>query len=432
MQGKFRVSMLGAAALVLTGMLALTANADDKVTISFLHKWPEPQNMKYFDQAVKDFEASHPNIDVKMEATADEPYKDKIRVLMASGKAPDVYFSWSGEFSRKFARGGQALDLTDAVMNSDWRDRLPESGLDAYKLNGKIYGIPLNVDAKFMVYNKAIFAKNGLEKPKDWGEFQAELKKLKAAGVTPIAFGNQYPWAAIHYIGDLNAKLVPMDVRRADYDLLADDAKLFTDPGYVQALTEFSNLQKNGYFNKGSNALTHDIARGLFGAGKAAMMYQELVEFVDIDKTKLKEAGWDFFPLPPIAGGKGDQQIITGAPDGFMVSAKTEHPKEAIEFLKFLTSLDQAKAYTTITGMTSAVKGAVTADTAGPQVLAGLDILNHARGLALWLDTDIDARIADAYLTGSQAIINGTETPEQVMEKVRATALKVKKERQEG
>jgi raffinose/stachyose/melibiose transport system substrate-binding protein len=411
-------------------LFSVAAVAQEKVTLSFLHKWPEPQNMAFFDKAVKDFEASHPNIDIKMEAVADEPYKDKIRVVMASGNIPDIYFSWSGEFSRKFARGGRAMDLTEAVYGSDWKDRFPEAALDPYKWNGKLWGIPINVDAKFMVYNKAIFAKNGITVPASWDEFMADLEKLKAAGVTPLAFGDQYPWAASHYIGDLNAKLVPNDIRHADYDLVSTDDKLFTDPGYVQALTDFSTLMKQGYFNRGPNAITHAIARGSFAAGRTAAIYLELVEFTNFKGSTLEKDGWGFFPMPPFKNGRGDQRLLTGAPDGFMVSATTQHRKEAIEFLKFLTSPEEAVQYTKVTGMTSAVKGAVTAENAGPQQLTALEELSKAPGLALWLDTDINARITEVYLAGMQAILNGTETPAQVMTKVRDTALEVKKQGQ--
>jgi raffinose/stachyose/melibiose transport system substrate-binding protein len=76
------------------------------------------------------------------------------------------------------------------------------------------------------------------------------------------------------------------------------------------------------------------------------------------------------------------------------------------------------------------VVGSVTSETSDPKTLRGLDVLNHASGMALWLDTDMDARSTEVLLAGSQAIINGTETPEQVMSKVRETALAVQKERQ--
>ncbi|MCC7482872.1 MAG: carbohydrate ABC transporter substrate-binding protein, partial [Hyphomicrobiales bacterium] len=273
----FKLTALIAASAMSLASMSLSATAE--VTVSFLHKWPEPENMVYFDKVVKDFEASHPDIKIKMEAVADEPYKDKIRVLMASEQVPDVFFSWSGEFGKKFARGGRALDITEAVYNSDWKDRFSEASMGPFKYQGKLYGVPINVDGKFMLYNKKIFADNGIAEPKTYQEFLDACKKLKDAGIVPIAFGNQYPWAASHYIGDLLAKLVPNDTRLADYELTSKPEALYTDPGYVQALTEFKRLNDEGYFNRGSNALTHSIARGSFLAGRNAMIYMELVEF---------------------------------------------------------------------------------------------------------------------------------------------------------
>lgn len=412
-------------------LAALSAQAFAETTISFLHKWPEPQNMAYFEKAVKEFEATHPDIKIKMEAVADEPYKDKIRVLMASDQVPDVYFSWSGEFGKKFARGGRALDITDAVYGGDWKSVFSEASMGPFKYKDKLYGVPINVDSKYMLYNKKIFADNGISEPKSFAEFVAACKKLKEAGVTPIAFGNQYPWAAAHYIGDLFGKLVPNATRQADYELSSAVDTIYTDPGYVQGLTQFKELNDAGYFNRGSNALSHEIARGGFAAGRAAMMYLELVEFGQLKGTKLEQDGWDFFALPGFPDGKGDQGLLTGAPDGFMVSSKSTHPKEALEFLKFLTSPAQGADYVKLTGMTSAVIGSVTKDTADAATLKGLDLLNKASGLALWIDTDMDARSTEVLLAGSQAILNGTESPEQVMTKVRETALAVKKERGE-
>ena len=424
--------------LGLTGMLlastagiafATSALAAD-VTLSFLHKWPEPYNMAYFEPAIEEFEAANPDIDIKMEAVADEPYKDKIRVLMGSNEVPDVFFSWSGEFGKKFARNGRALDITGAVYDTDWQANFPEAALQPFKYQGKLYGVPINIDAKFMLYNKKIFADNGLEKPETYSDFLAACQTIKAAGIEPIAFGNQYPWAASHYIGELNAKLVPSEIRLADYELTSDPQTLYTHPGYVRALNEFKKLNDEGCFNRGSNALTHGIARGSFLAARNAMMYMELVEFTEVKPdTKLSQDGWGFFQLPAIEGGEGDPGLLTGAPDGFMISADTEHPEEAIRFLKFLTSPEQAQKYVSITGMTSSVNGSVTPDNASEQAIEGLKAIDAATGLALWLDTDMDARSTEVLLAGSQALLNGTDTAEAIMERVRETALAVQKER---
>jgi raffinose/stachyose/melibiose transport system substrate-binding protein len=421
------LALVGAS--LMTGALPGRAKAQEKVTLSFLHKWPEPNNIQFFQNAVKAFETAHPNITINMDAVADEPYKAKIRVVMASGEIPDIYFTWVGEYTRQFIRAGRVRDITDYLAKPEWQGRFAPSTLEAYRTDGKLYGVPLNLDAKFMIYNKALFSKAGAAVPTDWPGFTATLDKLKAAGITPIAFGSQLPWATSHYVGDLNAKLVPRDIRVADYQLTAPAEKLFTDPGYTEALTRYQDFLTKGWFNKTPNALTHAVARNSFFAGRAGMMYQELVEFGSVPGTKLEEDGWDFFPMPPIPGARGEQDALTGAPDGFVVSSTSKHPDEAVAFLNFLTSQPQGAEFTRITHRTSATIGSVTAANAPPQTLRGLEEIAKAKELILWLDTDVEARIASVYLAGAQALMGGSETPEQVMEKIRTAARQAKTER---
>ena len=411
-----------------TGTDATAAPASNEpVTIRFFHKWPEPEQLEYYNYVIQEFQKSHPNIKVTMEAVADEPYKDKIRILMASGEVPDIYFSWAGEFSWKFARAGQALDLTDALMNSDWKDNIVLTATEPYKLDGKIYGIPMRINAKFMVYNKEVFKKYNLSEPTTWDEFLAVCETLKSNGVTPVAFGNEFPWASAHYAGDMNAKLVDGQTLRADYLLTAESDKLFTDPGYVEALKRFRTLNEKGYFNEGPNGISHGGARSSFIAGKAAMMYIELEEFVTVSDGMGKDT-FGFFQFPSGTGGKGDQKLLTGAPDGFMIYNKTAHPAEAIEFLKFLTSPEMGKEYVKRLGIPSAVKGAVSAETALPIVVQGVESINSASGMALWMDTDMNAKIVEVYLPGMQAVLNGTKTPEDLMKEVHDIAVQVQAE----
>jgi raffinose/stachyose/melibiose transport system substrate-binding protein len=418
--------LLAATAL---GLIASSAWAQDQTTISFLHKYPEPESMAFFNAAVEAYEAQNPDIDIVMEAVADEPYKDKIRVLMASDQVPDIFFSWSGEFGRKFARDGRTYDLTDALAGPEWEGRFSEAALDPLRFEGRQFGVPTNVNAKYMVYSTEIFAENGIEVPQTFDEFLAILQTLEDAGVTPIAYGNQGPWAATHYIGDLFAKYVPNDVRIADYQLLAAPEDLYTHPGYVQALQVYKDLGDAGFFNRGANALPHAAARGSFLAGRAAMMYLELVEFYMIPGSDLDTSGWSFFAIPPVEGAEGNQNLLTGAPEGFLLSADTEVAEEALAFINFLTSPDMAADYVRTTGMTSAAIGSVTTETASEEVVAGLERLEEADGMALWLDTDMDTQSANVILAAGQGLLSDDATPEGVMADVRQTALEVQASR---
>ena len=378
---------------------------------------------------VREFEAQNPNVSIKMEAVADDPYKAKIRVVMTSGNVPDIFFSWSGEYAKQFIRAGRAMDLTAAMKDAAWQGRFAPAMLEPFESAGKLYGVPMNQSIALFAYNKAHFAKVGATEPKTWAEFLDVCEKLKNGGITPIALGSQAPWTTAHYIGDLNAKLVPQSVRDADYSLTAGEAALFRDPGYEEALTRFQALMQKGYFNRSPNAMTMAVVRSSFASGREGMLLTEVVQIDPMRKAKVGEDGLGIFPIPAIEGGRGDQHAVTGAPDGFLVSAATKHPQEALAFLAFLTSRDNGALYTKTTGRTSAVLGAISSDNASPEVLRGVDLIKNASTMSLWLDTVVEARVANAYLSGGQALLGGSQTPAQVMDKVRQAAVEAKRDR---
>ncbi|UFJ39924.1 ABC transporter substrate-binding protein [Brevibacillus humidisoli] len=415
--------------LVFSGCAGSTSTSQDsagdgQIVLKFLHKWPQPEYSPYFEEVVKEFEKQHPNIKISMEAVADEPMKDKLRVIMGGGSVPDIMFSWSGEFARKFVRSGAALDLTPYLReDAAWNDSFIPASLQPFSAEGKQYGIPLRFNGKFFVYNKQIFEKHQLEEPQTWNEFLDLLDKLKQAGETPIMLGNGSPWAAIHYLAGLNQKMVGTDVRIKDYDPRTGE---FTDPGYIKALEYLKELQDKQYFNDNVNSNSHDMATQLFYAEKGAMIYVELEEFPTVEKNIQVE--WDFFPMPEITEGKGNQHYITGAPDGFIVSSQTKHPQEAIMFLKFLTSKENAEKMVKQLGWPSPIVGATNDQTALKQVAEGVEVMKQAEGMAQWLDTDVHAKIADVYLSNIQLLLDGTKSPEEIMREVQAVAQEVKQE----
>lgn len=398
----------------------------EQITLKFLHKWPQPENVAYFDEIVAAYMEEHPNITIVSEAVADEPIKDKLRVMMGSDDRPDVFFSWSGEFARKFIAAGAVMDLTEALDadNGAWRSTLMEAGLEPFSSDGKNYGIPLRLNGKFFVYNQEIFDQYGLTAPTTWDEFLTLCETLKSNGVTPLAFGNQYPWAACHYITGLNQKLVPQDVRMKDYEKTTGE---FTDPGYVTTLDMFNELNTKGYFNEFPNSISHDMAHQNFAMGQCAMIYVELEEFNTVNNN-MEGTPWGFFAMPAIEGGAGNQNFLTGAPDGFMVSSTTKYPEEAIDFLKYMTSVTSAQKMIDMLGWPSPVVGAHTADNSPEYLINGMKAVEEAEGMALWLDTDIDIRISDVYLPGLQDLLNGDITSEELMKKVQEIAATVKAE----
>ncbi|WP_257347306.1 ABC transporter substrate-binding protein [Pseudalkalibacillus decolorationis] len=410
---------------IMAGCTSTDTSSDsnsDTVELRFFHRWPTEPKKQYFENAVKEFEELHPNIKIKTEAVLNDSYKEKIRIVLGSNNPPDIYFSWSGEFALNFARAGQALDLTEYVNeDKEWSSQIIESQYKPFTLDGKIYGIPWSTDGKAFFYNKQIFNDLNLEVPTTWSELIAVSEKIKEAGIIPISFGSKAPWTISHYIGSLNELIVPEEVIAKDYNLNNPDGE-FSHPGYVTALEKFIELQP--YFNKGVNSVDHQFARELFNGGKAAIGYFQLAEIGLIEPSLKENLG--VFNTPSIEGGEGNPNSITAAPEGIMISSKTKHPKEAMAFIKFLTSKEKGTEQLTEVSEYSAVKGTTTSENASALQQEAIDLIINADKTYLWFDTAVDITIVDAYLTGTQLMLDGKKTAEEVMADVQEAAKKLK------
>ena len=77
-------------------------------------------------------------------------------------------------------------------------------------------------------------------------------------------------------------------------------------------------------------------------------------------------------------------------------------------------------------GWMSPVQGTATSENSFPQLEATLADISKASDFAIWLDTVTNAKVADAYLSGVEGILDGSNDPAGVMENVRAAAEKAK------
>jgi raffinose/stachyose/melibiose transport system substrate-binding protein len=396
--------------------------------ITFLHKYGDPRYMPYFDEVIAAYEAANPKVQVEVIAETDQSIKDKLAAMAASNTLPDVYFSWAGDYTKKFVRGDMAKDLSGDVTGT-WKDSFTPAALEAYTYDGKLYGVPFTLDAKYLVFNKKMFADNGIEVPKTFEDLLAACDAFTAKGIAePIAFGNQYGWPAIHFMTQLNAYYVPPATLAADYDPATG---AFTDPGYQAAVQAFADINSH-CLTKGANGISHENAQANFLNSTKPMHYIEAVEFQVLTEAggapKELAENWDFVKLPAPATVPGDAGALTGAPDGFLVNPSSQNLPVAIDFLKYLTNLDNAQKLTKMLGWLSPVIGSATADNTFPQNVQVVDDISKASSMAIWLDTVTHKYVANAYLDSVQGLLDGKKTPADVMADVQAAAAKAKAE----
>ena len=406
---------------------AVVALPDEAVvysgTLSLLTKFGHQQLSPYFVNLGKAYEKLHPGVRVVLDQQTDDSVKDETKTLVASNSLPDIYFSWTGAWGGNFVRGNRAVDLTKVIgPGTAWGATFTPAAIQAFIWRGKNYGMPLYLDAKFMGYNKPVFAKLGIKVPSTFEELLSDCGVIRKSGMTPISLGNKEAWPALHYIGQLLAYDVPQATLEKDFD---PKTASYSDPGYVQALQQFKDLEASCTDGGGMNGVSYETAIEAFSNTQSAMYYQEIIEFDGSanDQTPLKRNDFGFFVLPPPAGGKGNLAAIEGAPEGYMINTTTRHIGLALDFLKFVTSVPNAKTLSAPPyGQPSAVLGAVTPATSSPAVVAGVVDLNHSPFLMPWLDTANTPRVAAAWLDGIQALAGGTMTPEQVVQGVAAAA----------
>lgn len=390
----------------------------DAVTITMFTRFSDGASKAFFEEAAAAFHEENPNITVELSSADNANYKQEINVKLASNDAPDIYFAWSGVYAENFAKGGRALDLTSYVKdNTEWSDHIMANQFGPFTFDGKIYGIPLIMDGKTFYYNKDIFKELNLEVPENWEEFMTVLETLKGTDYIPISLGNQEDWATGHYMTTLNQRMVSAEVLEKDYALEGD----FSDPAYLEALNRLMELTP--YFTPEFNSTSYDTGISDFITGKAAIYYEQ---FNQVQYIAPAEFEWSWFDFPDIAEGKGDQNALTGAPQGLMVSAQTKHPEEAVKFLQYLTTVELASKMVKDTKMISCVEGAITTETADGKLVEIADTIKKASSINLWLDNAMDSQVAASYMAGIQAMTSGSKTAEAVMADVQKKAEEVK------
>ncbi|MEV8253810.1 extracellular solute-binding protein [Rhodoglobus sp. NPDC076762] len=421
--GKIAV-LTAAAALTLTGCSAASdsSSSDGSQTLTVLHKWPEGDHAEFFDKIVEEFEAANPGVNIEMTSVQDDPYKERIRVLTAAQDLPDVYFAWPGAYGEQFFNAGLAADLTDELAG-EWGDSLMPAALDAYSVDGANYAVPISMSGKYMVYNTDIFDANDVEVPATYDELLTACDTFTDAGIPAISMGNNAMWPGVHYLTTLVAKNVPQDVISQDSNPVT--AK-FTDPGYVQAFEQLGELADR-CFTEGANGISNDSAKAEIQTGVAAMYYGESNIFSIFREangaTADVAAAWNFFAFPEISDAGGDQASLTGAPDGFLVNSSSDNKALAIDFLKFFTSQDGGALLLEMRDRPSAVIGAEAGvENVLPQLEDALGQLQNVENFNIWLDTATEPQVGAAFLAAGQAAIDGSQTPQELLEAVRAAS----------
>jgi raffinose/stachyose/melibiose transport system substrate-binding protein len=327
---------MAAMALVLFASAWTAAAAD--VTVRVLHVEQNPQASGFWNDIARRYMAEHPGVKVELQYLENEAYKKKLTTLLQSPDRPNIIYSWGGGVLREQVRAGVIEDLSSA-MTADWRQRFIPAAIQAYTLDGKVYGVPMLVSQVGFFYNRDLFAKAGVDAGaiKTWDELLAAVKKLKAAGVTPIIVGGADKWPIHFYWTHLAMRNGGKSAFEA---ALRGEGEGFASAPFIKAGEQLKQLVDLEPFQPGFLGVTFPQSSGQFGDGRGAMVLQgnfvlNSMRANSADKKGIPDDKLGWFPFPTTSGGKGDPSDTLGGLNGWLVTKRS--PKEAVEFLKFFS-----------------------------------------------------------------------------------------------
>ncbi|WP_019908345.1 ABC transporter substrate-binding protein [Paenibacillus sp. HW567] len=263
-----------------------------------------------------------------------EDYGALLKAEIASGSEPEIFNN--GGYTALVPYMDRATDLS----NEPWAANLIPTAKAPATVDGKLYGMPMNVEGYGLIYNKDLFKKAGItEEPKTLPQLKDAVAKLKAAGITPFEATNEWWSMGIHLV---NVGLA----HQPDPKKFIEDVKAGTETIKGNAVfKQWLDLVDVIFDNAQDNKMTTDYATQVaeFASGKAAMMMQGNWTQGDIDKID-PAMNLGLLPLP-ISDQEGT--ILVGVPNNYIVNSKSAHPEEAKAFLNWLVSSETGKKYLT-------------------------------------------------------------------------------------
>ncbi len=365
-----------------------------------------------------DFEAANPGVKVEINASLEnEAYKAKLPTLLQSKDRPDVIYSWAGGVMEDQVKAGFIKDISAA--KPDLAKLVANGPLGAYEIDGKLYGAPLQLSLVGTWYNKDLTDKAGVDMTKiaTWDDFLAAVKKIKAAGITPLIMGGGDKWPMHFIYSYLIMRIGGPDVLK---NAKAGKDGGFENPAFIEAGKKLKELADLEPFQDGWLGIPYPPSAGLFGDGKGAMIIQgtwvlnaqaaNAADGKGLDRSKIGLA-----PFPLVDGGKGSGTDTLGGVQGFLVTK--DAPDAAVKMLEFFSTPDEAKK-------AAADAVYIPASIGTSQYLtdklnaAAADMISKASWHQNFFDQDLGASVGRVINDMSVAIAAGEVTPEEAAKNI--------------
>lgn len=370
-----------------------------------------------WQNAFDEFKKANPDVDLKVSYVGEEAYKVQMSGWLATDP-PDVLSWHNGERMAYFAKRGLLADLS-----SDWQKNGWNQTYAAVKTSstyaGKQYSVPLGTDAYGFFYRKDLFQKAGIAtEPTNWTQFLDDCKKLKAAGIAPIAVPARDAWTLAAWFDYLDLRVNGYAFHQ---QLMAGDIA-YTDPRVKHVYETWKTLIDDKYFI--DNALSYDVdsTSPLLVNGKAAMLLMGTFFSAGLPEATRDEMGYFRFPIIDAS--------VPVAEDGpvnvLIMPAKAKNKVDARRLLAFMGTPqingELAKGWGQLPSNNQA------AEPQDPISKVGFHTLSTTTGgIAQFYDRDMTKEMADEGMKAMQQFYSDPTQLDSILQRLEATRKRIYK-----
>ncbi|MCR5494698.1 MAG: maltose ABC transporter substrate-binding protein [Treponema sp.] len=302
---------------------------------------PESEFIHY---AIKEYRKVNPKVKVTYEAVSATDSRAKLELDGPAGVGADIFVSPHDHIGALVA-GGHVIPVEDSEK---YLDSFYDMAKVASSYNGLAYGYPLAAETYALFYNKNIIK----VPPKSWEEIITFAKTFNVK--------SENKFALVWSVADAYFDYMFLDSFGAPlFGPNGDNYKQhnLNSPAAIKSMKYFQKLRSLIFDIPASDA-TSDMCDAQFISGKAAMIITGPWKIADYKKNNVN---FGIAPLPGFNGIAEHSSSFSGVRLAF-VSAYSEHPEEAKEFAKFITSKAMLEKRFEITNQISPRKDIVVND----------------------------------------------------------------------
>lgn len=330
-----------AAALALLGSALVGCSSDGRETIRFT--FSKREAIEFMTKVVADYNDSQDDVRVEIDTSG----VDVVSASFVRGNPPDVMLANYNYEVARFVQRCALSDLSGTDAAKSVREDLQPLMEQYGSCEGRTSALPYSVMAASVIYNKQIFAEQGLEVPRTWDELLQVGDQLKQAGITPFYGTFKDDWTVgqgwyDYSVGGSLDVLEFFDALAKEGTEVGPDSEVSFQKDFAEPMDRMLTLATE-YTNDDAPSRGYGDGNLAFSRGEAAMYLQGPWAFSEIAKTA-PDLELGTFPLP-MTDDPDDLAVRVNMDLAAMIPEESRHKEAARDFLEYLYLPEHIEAY---------------------------------------------------------------------------------------